>query len=301
VYSNPCKAESDLKYAKKIGISLSVFDAESEIRKIRETQGEGAQVLMRIKVEDAGAQVKFSHRFGAGRRMWRPLLQLCKELGLDVRGVSFHIGSGIIGQKGAFALALTEAKKAINVERELGFEPDVVNIGGGFGAEEDLSKTAERISPHRDNFEKMRWLAEPGRYFSALSQTAATRVLVVKPGQITVNDGIYGTFSCIPFDHTGILKKTDIPVTKDGEQIENVEPFQVFGPSCDGHDTIAEKLPVPSDIQVGDWLVFAGMGAYTQASAMAFNGIPTSEEFVLDRRNLTVEEQPSGGPQHVEA
>jgi len=148
----------------------------------------------------------------------------------------------------------------------------------------------------------MRWLAEPGRYFSALSQTAAARVLVVKPGQITVNDGIYGTFSCIPFDHTGILKKTDVPITHDGDQIENVAPFQVFGPSCDGHDTIAEKLPVPRDIQVGDWLVFAGMGAYTQASAMAFNGIPTSEEYTLDSKHLTAEEQPSaGGPQQIKA
>merc|ERR1719433_2607479 len=192
VYSNPCKCESDLRYAKDIGIDLSVFDAESEVRKIWETQGEGAEVLMRIKVEDAGAQVKFSHRFGAGRLEWRPLLKLCKELGLKVRGVSFHIGSGIIGQKGAFALALTEAKAAIAVEREVGYDPDVVNIGGGFGAEEDLAKTAERISPHRDQFSNMKWLPEPGRYFSALSQaleeTAAARVLVVKPGQITVND-----------------------------------------------------------------------------------------------------------------
>merc|ERR1719362_2670397 len=98
------------------------------------------------------------------------------------------------------------------------------------------------------------------------------------------------------------MKKSDTPINQTGEEFKNVEPFQVFGPSCDGHDTIAEKLPVPSDVQVGDWLVFAGMGAYTQASAMAFNGIPTSTEFVLDRKQLTAdEEQPFCKPQHVTA
>ena len=45
----------------------------------------------------------------------------------------------------------------------------------------------------------------------------------------------------------------------------------VFGPTCDGLDTVLRDYPLPL-LTPGDWLAFPNMGAYTLAGASAFNG-----------------------------
>jgi len=114
-----------------------------------------------------------------------------------------------------------------------------------------------------------------------------TQVLLVKRArkermqQITVNDGIYGSFSCIPLD-TGFLQSDNFPADVEGFPCAGVVPTQVFGPSCDGYDILSQNLPVPADIEVGDFLAFAGMGAYTQVSATTFNGVPFSNAILYN-------------------
>lgn len=43
--------------------------------------------------------------------------------------------------------------------------------------------------------------------------------------------------------------------------------------TCDGLDVIAKNVGVPSELKVGDWLCFSGMGAYTYGSRSNFNGM----------------------------
>merc|ERR1719233_670405 len=94
IYSNPCKFERDLLYANSIGIDLTVYDSISELEKIHSVAPQ-AQLLLRIKAVDDDAQVKFSHRFGTGSGEWQIMLTEAKRLGLEVRGISFHVGSGV--------------------------------------------------------------------------------------------------------------------------------------------------------------------------------------------------------------
>jgi diaminopimelate decarboxylase len=55
----------------------------------------------------------------------------------------------------------------------------------------------------------------------------------------------------------------------------------LFGPTCDSLDVICDvELP---DLQVGDWLYFTNMGAYTVASATHFNGfLPPNAHYIID-------------------
>lgn len=46
----------------------------------------------------------------------------------------------------------------------------------------------------------------------------------------------------------------------------------MFGPTCDSMDKIIESYPI-RELEVGEWLVFDDMGAYTSAAASTFNGI----------------------------
>lgn len=48
-------------------------------------------------------------------------------------------------------------------------------------------------------------------------------------------------------------------------------PCSIWGPTCDGLDRIVEQCYLP-EMQVGDWMVFENMGAYTIAVASTFNG-----------------------------
>jgi hypothetical protein len=38
------------------------------------------------------------------------------------------------------------------------------------------------------------------------------------------------------------------------------------------------------ELDVGDWLRFPRMGAYTRATASEFNGFPTPDVFILDKQ-----------------
>jgi len=46
----------------------------------------------------------------------------------------------------------------------------------------------------------------------------------------------------------------------------------VFGPTCDSIDRLPDPLPLPSDLAEGDYLLIAGMGAYTRCLSTDFNG-----------------------------
>jgi ornithine decarboxylase len=46
----------------------------------------------------------------------------------------------------------------------------------------------------------------------------------------------------------------------------------VFGPTCDSIDRLPEPVRLPADMAEEDYLIFAGMGAYSHAIATRFNG-----------------------------
>lgn len=50
----------------------------------------------------------------------------------------------------------------------------------------------------------------------------------------------------------------------------------LFGPTCDGLDTIVREHPLPF-LRNGDWIVFPNMGAYSIAGAVNFNGFHVAD------------------------
>lgn len=52
------------------------------------------RLVLRIATDDSKAVCRLSIKFGAQLKACRGLLERAKELGLDVVGVSFHVGSG---------------------------------------------------------------------------------------------------------------------------------------------------------------------------------------------------------------
>lgn len=115
-----------------------------------------------------------------------------------------------------------------------------------------------------------------------------------------VNDGVYGAFNNIMFDHASIRPRVLGPSEKivateedgfmtlqapgngnnDDKQQRDLFASTVFGPTCDSIDVIARSVLLPK-LQVGDWLYFQNMGAYTMAAASSFNGFAPSEKLYV--------------------
>lgn len=51
----------------------------------------------------------------------------------------------------------------------------------------------------------------------------------------------------------------------------------VWGPTCDSIDLVTPLCKLPATLDVGDWLGFDSMGAYTICAASTFNGFEKSE------------------------
>eukprot|EP00658_Telonema_sp_P-2_P010160 TRINITY_DN13827_c0_g1_i4.p1 TRINITY_DN13827_c0_g1~~TRINITY_DN13827_c0_g1_i4.p1 ORF type:complete len:152 (+),score=16.79 TRINITY_DN13827_c0_g1_i4:22-477(+) len=90
-------------------------------------------------------------------------------------------------------------------------------------------------------------------------------------GDVYKRQGVYGSFNCILFDHYTPPIPTVLDLAEPVRQSELV-PSRVFGPTCDGLDTIFESVQLPL-LSVGQLLLFKHMGAYTNAAASNFNGV----------------------------
>lgn len=274
LYAHPMKSDYDIRMIEKMGITTTVVDSIEECKKLEQCGWKGTAYL-RVAVGDKGSKMPFSAKFGA-----RPeeIDRIAKESKIHLSGVSFHVGSGCQDYHQYTNAIKYVYKTVFQILNKNGHYPDVIDIGGGFSA--NLIEFNPAALAIRNGIESIREyisvIAEPGRYFAQPSQDLFVKVIAKKRGtdgvswRYVVDESLYGHFSCIPFDHQKPawirVPETDIRVNK-----RNSEGI-LFGRTCDSLDVIA-RGPM-ENLEVGDWLYFPLMGAYTSATASEFNGFP---------------------------
>merc|ERR1711862_671039 len=72
-----------------------------------------------------------------------------------------------------------------------------------------------------------------------------------------ITDGLYGSMNCVIYDHA-CLKP--FPIICDQNSMNYLTTL--FGPTCDGLDTVVRDVILP-EMKNGDWIGFHDMGAYT--------------------------------------
>lgn len=279
IYANPCKPIGHIEFARERGVKRMTFDSASELYKVKAVYPD-ADLVLRIWTDDSGAQCSLSVKYGATVQEAKDLLPLAKSLDLNLVGVSFHAGSG--GGLNTYVTALRDAGIIFQAAKQIGFNMTLLDIGGGFPGTDTEALSLRTISeviqpiissPEWDNVEI---ISEPGRFFAAESQTLTVRVIGKRQRagltNYTLNDGLYGSFNCLLYDHSHLL---DEDVSVDGGK-----PSVLFGQTCDGFDMISKGLMLP-DLMVGDYLTFPVMGAYTSAAGSNFNGFKLPEHVVL--------------------
>lgn len=95
-----------------------------------------------------------------------------------------------------------------------------------------------------------------------------------------INDGVYGSFNCILYDHQHVVAEPLKEYT--GRKLYS---SSIWGPTCDGLDNVIEDIVLP-EMDLGDWIVFENMGAYTLPVASPFNGFPIPKVHIIADENI---------------
>jgi len=282
IFANPCKKEDDILFSSINNINTTVVDSHEEIDKLANIGWDGSSYI-RIRVDDEGSLMPFSAKFGASLEDVKYLATYARIKKQIISGVSFHVGSGC-KDPAQYTKAIKEAADAITIINSKGHSANVIDIGGGF-TNDGFSRAALAIKKARGIIpSSLRLIAEPGRFFAETSHDLFVRVIGKKPAlrgpgyRYTVDESLYGQFSCIPYDHA---QPKWIRVREPGELPRKKMPAVLYGRTCDSVDMIAVAQEAEELVE-GDWLWFPNMGAYTSVTSTEFNGFPRPPLMVLE-------------------
>jgi len=283
IHTHPIKTDADIRAALRFGIRTFVADNPDELRKFVPYR-KRAELLLRLSFRDPTAVVDLSRKFGCEPAAVPPLLALSRELGVNVRGFSFHVGSQVAEPK-KYVEAIGVCAELIAQAHAGGHdELDLLDIGGGFpiayGGE--VPPIREFCRPIRAALKTLprgvRVIAEPGRFIAGPAGTAVASVVgrAQREGRwwYYLDDGMYGSYNGQLYDHA--CYPIEVPRRKGA-----VHPSVLAGPTCDSIDVVREDIPLP-ELQIGDLVVGRMMGAYTACSASDFNFIPRARIVALN-------------------
>jgi diaminopimelate decarboxylase len=278
------KDDAELAEAGAAG-ALVVLDALDEIERaaaagvtrtlVRLTLGVEAETHEAIRTGQHGS------KFGLPPDQALELIERARPLGLHV-----HIGSQLL-DGGAAGLTVDKlAGFAARCRDELGWTPEVVDLGGGLGVrtspdEHEPPSIADFV---RDLLEQLdrgwsahdlprpRLILEPGRSIVGPAGVTLYRVGVVKH----VSDSIAwvavdGGMSDNPRPQLYGARYTALLANRADEPASGT--FRVAGKHCESGDVLIDRVELPEPRR-GDLLAVPSTGAYTLAMASNYNGVP---------------------------
>ncbi|KXG49824.1 Ornithine decarboxylase [Penicillium griseofulvum] len=279
LFANPCKAPAAVAFAREVGVLRTTFDNIDELDTISAHMPE-AQLLLRIYANDEGAFICLGEKFGAQLDTTEELLSRAWELGLNVIGVSFHVGTGATNPE-SFCKGIKDARLAFSQAERLGFRPKILDIGGGFQDDCFESMAPFIREAIRSEFPVgITTIAEPGRFFAR--------------NMLYQNDGIYGNFMNVIMEKEIVVPYL-VKSRKRGHKSKGEEKndqvtshrYSIWGPTCDSTDCVVREVTLDSEVKIGDWIKYKNMGAYTSTTATQFNGFSsTHDTFYVNSETL---------------
>ncbi|XP_023247308.1 ornithine decarboxylase 2-like [Copidosoma floridanum] len=292
IFANPIKTPCQIRYAQKVGVSKMTVDSMWELRKIKEFYPE-AKVIIRFRCDALVSDAYLGAKFGCDPdEEAKLLIRGCRDLGLDLHGFSFHVGSPC-GEVLALSRGIGLCKGLIDTARDYGFyNVQLIDIGGGVPGEADfvLDEFADVINEALEDVDpSIRVISEPGRYyvtsaFTAVAYLHGKKTTVDKNGfehnMYYVNDGVYGSF----LEELLQLKSRVPQAVDESRETQDKHLSTLWGPTCDSLDCILKDVMMP-EYQLGDWLYWKDMGAYSTCLGTNFNGFGVPIIFPVMRRS----------------
>uniref|UniRef100_A0A672HZK3 ornithine decarboxylase n=1 Tax=Salarias fasciatus TaxID=181472 RepID=A0A672HZK3_SALFA len=285
IYANPTKPSYHIKYAASQGVDTMTFDNEEELLKISSLHAQ-AKLVLRIAVDHSKSLKKLNLKFGATLSSAGKLLERAAQLGLQVIGVSFHVGC-LCTDSLTFKRAIADSRHVFDMAKSLGFKMSLLDIGGGFTGTDLINESLDEFFPSESG---VRIIAEPGRYFVESAFTLAVNVIAKKTVmneteencdntesgpdrtmEYYINDGVFGSIS-------SVLNFPDVKIEPYLHRVKSDAVGSselkyksvIWGPTCDCIDKVLENYWIP-ELRVGDWLLMDNAGAYTLSICSDFN------------------------------
>ena len=252
---------------------------------LQETDAERAVIFVRMAVSHDSAAEDLSTKFGAPPESVPQMLADVHSSGAEA-ALAFNVGSGVRSPD-AYTYAIDVARQVLGASQ---VPVRLLDIGGGF----PRAYPGYDVPPLSDYFAAIReaivdlpladgaeLLAEPGRALSATGLDAIARVLLRKQNRLYINDGMYGALwelRCNGQDRYAVK------AYRGNRPLDGVtQAFTVFGPTCDSSDRLPGLLELPAGIDVGDYVRFAAVGAYSLSGRTDFNGFGDHTIVTIER------------------
>ncbi|MDR0335317.1 MAG: diaminopimelate decarboxylase [Methanomassiliicoccaceae archaeon] len=290
LYTGTCVSTPELKAVADLGVMINI-DSVSELERlakinpnipisIRVTPGIGSGHSDKVVTGAKGS------KFGIPIDLAMGTFRRAMELGLKVKGIHAHIGSGGKGIGPLIDAVAVLIDLTNQIRDELEIELEFINMGGGIGVpyrpnepEEDLEELAATVTDMILNDTSVGILAlEPGRYVVCDSTVLLTRCVDVKKSGVKNYVCVDAGFNTLirpafydSYHHVAIANKFNKAGTG---------KYDVVGPICESGDFLAKDraLPAPED---GDIVAVYNCGAYSFAMSSTYNSRPRCREVLV--------------------
>ncbi len=306
------KSDDELHAAAEAGARFVVLDALDEIP--RAAAAGVRRVLVRVTPgidADTHPAIRTAHhgsKFGLPPDQAPAAIGQARDAGLEVAGLHLHIGSQLLDTEAARTSIDWLGAFAADCRAELGWQPEVVDLGGGLGIRylegERPPAVGDFVAMLLERLEhawKLHDLAapevilEPGR--SLVGQAAVTlyRVGVVKRAtETTTYVAVDGGMSDNPRPQLYGARYSALLANRAGEGAAGT--YTVCGKHCESGDVLIESVPLPEPRR-GDLLALPGTGAYTLGMGSNYNAVPRPAAVLVSdgkarliRRRETIED-----------
>jgi diaminopimelate decarboxylase len=297
VFSGVGKRADEMARALAVGVRCFNVEGRSELLLLdRVARGMGlrARVSLRVNPDvDAGTHPYIStglkgNKFGVPHGQAIALYQEAAALaGIEVVGIDCHIGSQIT-QIAPYLDAIDRLLDLVEALERVGIPIHHVDAGGGLGitytdetppdagllVRQLVARLEARGHEHRELF------LEPGRSLVGNAGVMLTRVLALKPGEVTnfcivdaaMNDLIRpALYQATMGIEPCVQRKGDAPL------------WDVVGPVCESGDWLGRQRALA--VAEGDTLAVLSAGAYAMAMASNYNTRPRAAEVMLVNGN----------------
>jgi diaminopimelate decarboxylase len=306
------KSDEELRAAAEAGARFVVLDALDEVE--RAAAAGVKRVLVRVTpgIEaDTHPAIRTAHhgsKFGLPPEQALEAVAAARTAGLEVAGLHLHIGSQLLDTQAARVGIDLLAGFAAECRSELGWEPRVIDLGGGLG----IAYVEGEQPPAIADF--VAALLERLEHAWALHELALPEV-ILEPGRSLVGRAGFTLY------RVGVVKRVSEATTYvaiDGGMSDNPRPqlygagysallanraeedpagsYTVCGLHCESGDVLIESVALPEPRR-GDLLAVPGTGAYTLGMGSNYNAVPrpaavlvTDGEARVIRRRETIDD-----------
>ncbi len=290
-FAGPGKSDDELEMALMHGIGEIHVESPGEIDRVQMLGARlGIAPTIALRVNPTGEVQGGAMRMGGKpapfgideERLPEAVEQVMRAGNLNLQGVHLYAGTQVLD----YTVLISQYRKAFDVARTVGRltgRPlDTIDFGGGLGVpyfsnERELNLTALRSGlaellaevRQETQFDKTRFVVEPGRFLVAEAGIYVTRVTDVKTSRdhqfLIVDGGMHHHLAAS--GNLGQVIKRNFPIALVNRMSDPANtPVDVVGPLCTPLDVLGRRVTLPS-ATIGDLVGVFQSGAYARAAS----------------------------------